>query len=385
MSNSKNVCGKCRQVIPNRRFVSCTHCHKNYDLVCADVCDKRFALIVSDPDSKKKWKCKFCAQSRLPILKATPPPPPGRGSKPSLPADVSPVFDLKVNNNNIRANSKIDVSNSSESEIFNRTMIQNGESSLVLELRLLREQITIMNATLGKVVDSVQRCHEKVDECSVKLTDIDERLSTLEACQPQPENEFVSPVASPKKSKAKRRKNKPTSKDTSTPPAKDSTKTNITEKRSPDVTDAHLATAGPSKHPSTEKNREKLDSDDDSSDNELNPHDWQVQRNKRRRQKHSFQYGTAGPDATTLRAIEPRKYIHLWNMASGKEEVQAYLQHTCGSGTFTIEELRARGDYKSYKIGVHEPLFEKFMSPTLWPNNARIREWMPFRAPRPNK
>ncbi|KAJ8726712.1 hypothetical protein PYW08_015109 [Mythimna loreyi] len=62
--------------------------------------------------------------------------------------------------------------------------------------------------------------------------------------------------------------------------------------------------------------------------------------------------GTAGPAVTTLKAVEPRKYLHLWNMESSADEIRNYLQHLCpeGSGTCTVDLLTSKGNYKSYKM-----------------------------------
>lgn len=92
--------------------------------------------------------------------------------------------------------------------------------------------------------------------------------------------------------------------------------------------------------------------------------------------------GTAGPDTTTLKAVDPRKYLHLWNMASETDEVLAYMHKICSKETCSVEKLKSRGNYKSYKIGIPEADFDKCLSPELWPTNARIKEWRPFRYSR---
>lgn len=53
--------------------------------------------------------------------------------------------------------------------------------------------------------------------------------------------------------------------------------------------------------------------------------EWQEVRNRKKR--FSSVRGTAGPEVSTLRAVKYRKYIYLWNMASGADEIRAYLQH----------------------------------------------------------
>lgn len=93
----------------------------------------------------------------------------------------------------------------------------------------------------------------------------------------------------------------------------------------------------------------------------------------------------AGPSVTTLQAVERRRYFHLWNMRSGLEDVQAYLQQVCAPETGTVDELTPRGDYKSYKIGVPADLYDKCFSVNMWPENARVKSWIPFRGIWPRK
>uniref|UniRef100_A0A2H1X3I2 SFRICE_002347 n=1 Tax=Spodoptera frugiperda TaxID=7108 RepID=A0A2H1X3I2_SPOFR len=105
--------------------------------------------------------------------------------------------------------------------------------------------------------------------------------------------------------------------------------------------------------------------------------DWVEVRNKKlkRRESNSIR-GTARPETTTLKAVEYRKYIHLWNMMSGADEIQCYLQSLCPGANCTVEELKPKGDYKSFKIGVSADYFDKCMSPETWPVNARVRKWL---------
>lgn len=91
--------------------------------------------------------------------------------------------------------------------------------------------------------------------------------------------------------------------------------------------------------------------------------------------------GTAGPDVTMLKAVAFRKYIHLWNMISCGDDIQAYLQKLFPDVTCTVEELKSRGDYKSFKVGIPPECYERCMSPETWPTNARVKDWFFRRQP----
>ncbi|CAH1647466.1 unnamed protein product [Spodoptera littoralis] len=115
--------------------------------------------------------------------------------------------------------------------------------------------------------------------------------------------------------------------------------------------------------------------DTDRRTGTISDQNWTEVRKNKPRQSPSL-CGIAGPDITTLRAVEPRKYMHLWNMESSANEIRDYLQHLCPTGTCTVEELRTRGSYKSFKIGVPIVHYEKCFSVDVWPVNARIKAWI---------
>lgn len=89
---------------------------------------------------------------------------------------------------------------------------------------------------------------------------------------------------------------------------------------------------------------------------------------------------TGSPTKMTLRAVERRKFIHLWNMVSSLEEVSQYLKELYPADTCIVEELKPKGNYKSYKIGVPEVHYDTCFAADIWPDNARLKAWVPFRG-----
>lgn len=100
-----------------------------------------------------------------------------------------------------------------------------------------------------------------------------------------------------------------------------------------------------------------------------------------RRRRPSSLCGTAGPTVTSLKAVEPRSLIHLWNMESGAEDIREYLKQLCPDALCTVTELTPKGDYRSYKIGVPVAYYETCMSTDVWPVNARIKAWVTHQKP----
>lgn len=102
---------------------------------------------------------------------------------------------------------------------------------------------------------------------------------------------------------------------------------------------------------------------------------------KKRSRRPPSLCGTAGPAVTSLKAVEARSYIHLWNMESSAEEIRDYLRQLCPAGICTVEELTPKGAYKSYKLGIPAVFRESCMSANVWPVNARIKAWISYGQP----
>jgi hypothetical protein len=59
MSKATISCAGCRTAVVGRQFLRCCICHDNYDLLCANVAEKRF-LNTMTKEHKASWKCQAC-------------------------------------------------------------------------------------------------------------------------------------------------------------------------------------------------------------------------------------------------------------------------------------------------------------------------------------
>lgn len=107
---------------------------------------------------------------------------------------------------------------------------------------------------------------------------------------------------------------------------------------------------------------------------------WTEVRRRRSRGPISL-CGAAGPAITSLKAVEPIRQLHLWNMASSADDIRQYLKQLCPTGSCTVEELTPKGNYKSYKLSVPEAHYDTCYSTDVWPTNARIKAWINYRKP----
>lgn len=284
-------------------------------------------------------------------------------------------------------------------------------NDMAQEILFIREQIMILNERLNNLVSSVEVAHIKQDLCNDKLMEIDERLQdhghTITncmlcscTCHKNPEtNDIAQPISVesdvPTKSEKSKAHQKRKVKKPNTPPVAKKPELILPLPPAPILTPADLPKTKPvtadNNHNDIPYNAEKFGPESCCADELLDPNEietsnsneWTEVRYKRRNNQLSLRC-TAGPEVTFLKAIEPRKSIHLWNMESEAADVLRYLQNLWPGKNCSVEELKARGDYKSYKITVPEEIYEKCISSEIWPINARVKTWMPFRGPRKN-
>lgn len=240
-----------------------------------------------------------------------------------------------------------------------------GSTILLMEMQLIRDQMTMLNERLVDAVSVVAGYHAALIDCSTKLELVSERLELLElssSCSSRCDVPVPLVTGNTKgKTTEKRREVELTA------PKTDKPVTSVDNGTSEKKTYADVASGS--------------HSDFDIMHDNVNPGvservagEWQEVRNRRKR--ISSVRCTAGPDVTTLRAVEYRKYVHLWNMASGVDEIRAYMQILCPGKTCTVEELKSKGEYKSYKIGVPQELYDRCLSAEVWPENARVKAWL---------
>lgn len=87
--------------------------------------------------------------------------------------------------------------------------------------------------------------------------------------------------------------------------------------------------------------------------------------------------GTAAPGATPLCAAERLSQLHLYYVQEGTtaEQVRSHLTSICSSDVCTVEVLKSRGNYSSFKLGVPSKCSELVLSPNNWAKDICIKPW----------
>ncbi|CAG4983536.1 unnamed protein product [Colias eurytheme] len=226
----------------------------------------------------------------------------------------------------------------------------------VEDLRCLRNEVSLLKEQLSKAVTLVESYETKLDFYSNQIADLHSLLMSSTApnlpTQGSPTNKAAMASVQTSKPKKKSSRLNAVTGPKSNPPQKAS---NPPQKACSDKAELVETIEATPSHPISEQ------------------HQWREVRQNRRPPSLC---GAAGPNVTSLKAVEPRKYLHLWNMESSADEIRDYLRHLCPVGNCTVEELRPRGDYKSYKLGVPVAYFDSCLSTEVWPVNARIKTWI---------
>lgn len=302
---------------------------EEYLQCCNEKCHKLYHYLCNNTDipleERANWICPECQCSKK------------KGGNNS----DTPVGKLSANRNT-------NVTNRKKLPTRRNDDIATGGSDdkLALEVQSLREQIALLNCRIEELVTTVKVYDEKLHLSNQAVCILEERLEVLEVGS---QNSVASYASAAKSGPTKEH----------TEQAKISSPNQL----------------------NTEQDNIVNPTEEDDSNGSGSLNNEEQRRPKQSRRSVSIRC-TAGPEKTSLKAVERRKYLHLWNMESGTDDVRAYLEQLCPTGTCTLDPLKPKGEYKSYKIGVPVTFYDILLSPEVWPDNARIKEWTFFRGSR---
>lgn len=106
--------------------------------------------------------------------------------------------------------------------------------------------------------------------------------------------------------------------------------------------------------------------------------EWiEVKRRRNRRAIENVIRGTAPPASTSLLPAERKSYLHLYYVKVGTtvEQVITHLKNICAEDVCSVEVLKSRGDYASFKLSVPTKHCSKYLSPENWAVDVHIKPW----------
>lgn len=246
------------------------------------------------------------------------------------------------------------------------------------EFQLMSEQMALLSGQLTSAVSTIAQYQLALADYAIKFETLHDRITRMELALVRTKTCTVSVACGPDRDLAVREV-KPKRKRKSTvgqghPLAQNKTELPLENSKDAESLELNDSNGGPV------VNLESPSRDMECAD--VAGSDWHAVRSRKKR--FSSVLCTGGPGVTALRAVEYRKYIHLWNMVSGPDEISAYLKSLFPENACTVDELKPKGEYRSYKIGVPAAQYESCLSAAVWPANARVRPWL-FRKPQTKK
>lgn len=393
MASRQVNCAGCRGVIKeDSAFMRCAKCKQYFDILCANFTAEVFTTLTSE--FKKMWICFEC-RSKLPKNDNSQTPVRQQlGHDMSVVSDCLDVSMYSPDNITVRTGkrhaqipTKCDQSPQNVPHLVHELKQMQDE----FESRLTTKICTLLTQQLNEfktvVLDRINNLVCKIDalEEGMQKTIVDTSVSmhnntavVQHSSTSSPAVQYstvvqrsVDPSSSnpdSRKSKAKNQtspqQNKKRAAGKANPPSKVSKPAHFL---------ASASTALPSTTDTLSNNAVMEDTEQENSG------DW-TQVTRRVRERTSLPgvlRGTAAPGTTTLRAAERWRYLHLYYVQEGTtvDQVRAHLQSICGNSDCTVEELKSRGRYSSFKLGVLSKIADSVMSPSNWAEDICVKPW----------
>lgn len=78
-------------------------------------------------------------------------------------------------------------------------------------------------------------------------------------------------------------------------------------------------------------------------------------------------------------SIIRRRFLHIWAVKKNttEEDMMKYLEKKSAGISFTVKRvIKPNRTYESFIIGIPENHFDKFLSPSMWPEYSYFNEWL---------
>jgi hypothetical protein len=368
MSKATISCAGCHTAVMDRQFLKCCICHDNYDLLCANVAEKRFLNIMTK-EHKASWKCQACISKQ-----------------PKKDNTNTPVRSSKESPDNVTLrrgagpSHSMNMSLPSECDSFPtldqiRTIVRE-ELHLILSERMRDIVANTVGETVATVFsDTVDQLVRKIAELGMKVERLHMTAPTLSAAPA--ENTTVTPLSGPRSISRTFTVQEKERKHTSLPVIKNNGKV-----RDGDEECWTQVSGRPQCNKSTPAVTQIKASVSRGSQNV-------VQGDLRRpREPVGLLRGTAAPGSTELLASEKQRSFHLYYIKLGttEDQVKTHISNITEGVDCKIESLKARGPYASFRICVPSSVSDRILAPNNWPENVCVKPWRrPFRTKQSNE
>lgn len=396
MSTRASSCAGCRGVIgEDSDIMRCNQCKQSFDIFCANFTGEIYATLSTE--FKNSWICIEC-RSKIPKGDNTGTPV----RQTYLPHDMSITSDgpdvslCSVDNVTVRTGTRYAPA-TRQTDTMNKAL-DTMRTSMIQEFKQLHTEFeSRMTAKMNKFFNECFKSlkfeiYNRFNDLSSKIEELDKKMHSMTHINTMKTNDQV---------KIDVVKNKPDS------------GTDVNRAKTDEHVEASLVTlpehqyttvlVSPvqsqipvSNHLPLNKSRvdsRKSNSLSNSSQSQQSvslikekisdsegTREWTEARRKRQRTSvltSSVLRGTAVPGVTGLQASERWKYLHLFYVRQGTQvdQVLVHLKSICNEAVCTVEALKSRGNYASFKIGTPSRLVEAILEPRNWTADICIKPW----------
>lgn len=357
------ICSGCTNDIDPRRHLLCSLCEDSYCLECANVSEQSYynTLNTLNAEHKSKWKCPVCCSCQP------------RGDNSNTPVGIH--VNLCADNENITM--RRGPLNQPKC-VMDNTLLDESVNTFALR-ELIREELSVAlcdnlaeklsQAIVGKIEIAINSALGNLTTLISSI--VEDKLKVLDGAGAM--NSEVSNNSEPSKIATQK-------------PAVSKTKNtkapSLSRKNAGGESTKQLSQAVPERAIEANVNSAVEPSCDVVLVEDPKENPWTVVKNKKRRSR--VMCGSAAPGTSQLEASERVRHLHLYYVKAGTsvEQIRLHLNTVCNSSeVFSIESLKARGNYASFKLTVTWSSADKVMASETWPQGVCIKPWsQPFRG-----
>lgn len=163
-SATKKTCAGCLSYIEQRQYMTCCNCNNSYDLICANVSEKRY-LNTMTPEHKAAWKCVTCI-SRIPKKGNTQTP---------LRGNVNILRGASVQSPILCMDSQLD-----DASIIAPSSPTQQSGVFIDELRAFMEEMRAARLQMANLTLAITNLAQRVDECELRVDRLNARVDAVE-------------------------------------------------------------------------------------------------------------------------------------------------------------------------------------------------------------
>ncbi|KAL4702234.1 hypothetical protein ACJJTC_010834 [Scirpophaga incertulas] len=164
MSSGKFSCAGCLQTIKSKQLLRCSVCLNHYDLLCANISEKRFSNTLTG-EHRLKWKCEAC-----------------KSKEPKTDNSNTPVragHDDKVTH---RRGATVQSPPDAVDDDLTLQEIRSLKEELLLfrqEMIATRQRVNEFNTNLTNLINRVENCELKTDQLCVRMDALEDTLKNV--------------------------------------------------------------------------------------------------------------------------------------------------------------------------------------------------------------